>query len=1043
MLATIKEMHCTQLFAHHRPCGKEFVIAPYEKVSIIVTVPMPDGIDTESLDGGNKLVNRGTLIFEDARSGGTLKLVNLSASYCISKGTVEPATIDLGKVGHFNNWSDVPFSFVVRNPAAISLHYELELPDAIEVVSRQEGQHPSATTKGKVEAFGQQVVEAKLKPRYLDLTSAGIRSLNIGVVNIYNPRNQMVVNVLAQMTLFELRFNRLSSGEIELPPLFHPHVPSALPCDTWFTINNASNDDVKFEAGVTLAPDVSEYVRLDVLSRFSNSPLSGAVTLAGKASIEGRVRAYAREDSRLPPNHPNAKHLTNPDGITFGTLWVTTKAQSTAASTDSPAGADPNAATRMVENIPVRGVLVEGNTFTLSHKRLELHSLIVSDSDEEESVDEGSRSSPVRAAPEEHENCESSHQRELLTITNLSNVFPLEFKVALEFPMEFPTGSDILRISPLGDDLSGTVEPGGHLTLDVVLLNLRIGGISEDVKIHIYDKNSLTRQPQTVFVSIVEQKLKPGNVMEEITGTSPIQTALLEKMFQSRSRELNAPSSVDIEGLPSRDASEDYLSPEDDGTEDAWFSDAMSNSSIAPLDRALMSQSSRPSLTDVSSGSFVRRSNAHFHLRGCKRISDTKSGNTEIGGLFELNLGQQDLGTSAVTKKLTLDNGSLERVHYRIRTLNDSDRSWLVFSRSEGTLEAPWSAGGSGAAGSQRDSQTITISFMLNMRGVYSTYAFLENVENPVDTKTIRITAEVVARKNVRRTTAGPPNMGVPTGSSLNLVAEPSTNHVFDVYVHAVDFGSPAIEMDYLYSDTEYSARSIIICNRESVPLEFDLKSNLSYDDESELMFSLSRTSAKIFKKLTVEPESQARVYLLLRPSNGPLWDANFSETPPPVIRRTLAEANNPKEKNIEIYINCRLVKDYQKIVPLHALCRYPQVSLSSHELSFLGSIRRKETTGPEGGHEDSPWAIAFKPAVAQLDVTNLLLDPLDYEIINDTMYFLVENGDGHGRTGTASAVESVRRNIWAIEPEKTQRLLIKPNLEAVAKHAESLRRVC
>ncbi|KAJ3043675.1 hypothetical protein HDV00_004448 [Rhizophlyctis rosea] len=1036
-----------------RTCGKRFVVGPHQKTTIVVTVPLPNGVTAESLEGGHKVVSRGSLILDDADTGSALKLVTLSASYCTSKGAVEPTMLDLGKIGHFNNWADVRFSFVVKNLAAIPLQYDLDLPDAVDIVPRKEEQnHPSAATKGKVEPLGQQVVEAILRPRSLDLTSAGVRNLDIGIINAFNPRNHLNVNVLAHMTLFELRFDRLASGEVVLPPLFHPHVPTALPCDSWFTIINTSDDDVKFETGVTLAPDVSEFVKLDVLSRFSNSPLSGTVTLAGKGSIEVRVRAYAREDSRLPPNHPNARYLTNADGITFGTLWVTTKAPGNLGSAEASASGGGGAEGRMVENIPVRGVLVEGNTFALSQKRLELHSLMVSDSDDEGiSVGggeggEGSRGSPVRVGNEGEGICDTStHQRESLTIINLSSVFPLEFRVSLEFPMEFPTGSDILRISPLSDDLSGTVEAGGHLTLDVVLLNPRIGGISEDVKIHIYDKNSLTRQPQTVYVSIVEQTMKSVIFNEAVGGTSPAEAAVLERMFSSRSRDLGPPSSQDLENSKIREIPDDYMSPGEETAEDVWFSDAMSNysnfSSIAPVDRVLLSQSSRPSLTDLSSGSFIRRSNAHLHLRGCKRISDTKSGNSEIGGLFELDLGQQDLGTNTIIKKLTLDNGSLERVHYRIRTLSDSDRSWLVFSRSEGTLEAHRGAGGGSGAGGQRESQSITLSFMLNMRGVYSTYAFVENIENPVDTKTIRITAEVVARKNVRRTTEGRPAIGVPTGSSLNLASEPTNNHVFDVFAHAVDLGSPAIEMDYLYSDTEYSARSIIICNRESVPLEFDLKSNLSYDDESELMFSLSRTSAKIFKKLTVEPESQARVYLLLRPSNGPLWDANFSDTPPPVIKRTLAQANEPKEKNIEIYINCRLVKDYQKIIPLHALCRYPQVELSSHELSFLGSVRRKEVNG-EGAHEE-PWAVAFKPGVAELEVTNLLLDPLDYEVINDTMYFLLENADVPSVAGAAGGggSERVRRNVWCIEPEKGHRLLVRPNLEAIAKHAESLRR--
>jgi len=63
----------------------------------------------------------------------------------------------------------------------------------------------------------------------------------------------------------------------------------------------------------------------------------------------------------------------------------------------------------------------------------------------------------------------------------------------------------------------------------------------------------------------------------------------------------------------------------------------------------------------------------------------------------------------------------------------------------------------------------------------------------------------VVARQNLRR------------GANNPL----DNNHVFDIYVNGVDTSQTWIEMLNLFYGSEYSARSMVICNRETVPLEF------------------------------------------------------------------------------------------------------------------------------------------------------------------------------------------------------------------------------
>jgi len=144
-------------------------------------------------------------------------------------------------------------------------------------------------------------------------------------------------------------------------------------------------------------------------------------------------------------------------------------------------------------------------------------------------------------------------------------------------------------------------------------------------------------------------------------------------------------------------------------------------------------------------------------------------------------------------------------------------------------------------------------------------------------------------------------------------------NHVFDIYVNGVDPDQPYIEMLNLFHGSEYSARSMVVHNRETIPLEFTFQTNLDYDDGTEMAFSTSRTSAKLFKTLVVDPQSNVRVYIRLRPLPS-------REIQQALDRGIPRDPSEVEEKNIEIYVNCRLVKDYQQTVKVKAECRMPSL---------------------------------------------------------------------------------------------------------------------
>jgi hypothetical protein len=121
---------------------------------------------------------------------------------------------------------------------------------------------------------------------------------------------------------------------------------------------------VKFEVGLELDPQVEEFIRMEVLSRFSNTPLIGTVTLSPLGSVEVRVRTYARANVRIPID--SQSYLFDLDGIIFGTLTVTPRRHS----------GDESASLR--HTIPMRGKFHEIPIFSCDSQRLVFHNFVCS-----------------------------------------------------------------------------------------------------------------------------------------------------------------------------------------------------------------------------------------------------------------------------------------------------------------------------------------------------------------------------------------------------------------------------------------------------------------------------------------------------------------------------------------------------------------------------------------------------------------------------------------------------------------------------------------
>lgn len=519
----------------------------------------------------------------------------------------------------------------------------------------------------------------------------------------------------------------------------------------------------------------------------------------------------------------------------------------------------------ITEKITLRGVLVEGVTFSLSPKRVDFHPSAL-------------------AEPNLSTVCHQQKSEEI-TLTNLSSVFPLEFKISFEYPIDFTSNQRLFEIQPVDPEMCGIVAPGECLKLSLIILQHNIGEISEAIKLTFIDRNSLSRKTaQTIAINI-------------------------------------------IEGLPgSLGAGSHITDPENNYLNEPYIGDDMV---IIDYGKGLI----------IEPYSAVNNMLPLFSLRGCKKVVDF-----DFNGLYELDLGQQDISTVPLIKRLTIENISLTRVGYNIRGICETDKNWMIFSRNDGILESSRSLA--------MQSHTINLTFMISMVGSFSTYLVIENTFNLADSKTVRINLEVVVKQNIKRSMVAA-NLGS---------AGPVSNRVFDVYSHAIPYRD-AIEMGDLILGKFYTARSFVICNHESVPLAFSVKHDFDGFD-GEINFSLSRNTPRLFKSTQIEPESQVKIYIWFFPgaSKRPI-----SKVPVRQIK-------------FNIYVNCRLVKDYQKIVQFSANCYDSQLTLSKSEFIFKG-----EVCVPD---------LNVSSDIAVFEITNQSDEDVEYEIMGISKFFTFEPSD-------------------------------------------------
>lgn len=493
---TVAVEHKDKLFVQR---SGQLSLQPGQRIRVRLHSPSAEKLDEEgralALEGQSGSL-KGMMVLYDARQNMEVLALELEALFCVSHTELVVDRIDLGKIGHSTSFKPARFEFQISNLADVPATYDIHAPKYIHFTPLDRNGVAVKQKMFYIPSRKTQRMEGLLMPKEMPDQTSGLHRFDVRIDNLRNHANTMHLHLKALMTVFELRFERLSSnGELVLPTLHHPIALQNAPCDNWFVIHNKTDDDLRFEIGADITPELSPYVHLDVLSRYTNSPLHGDIAIGPQGSIEVRVRASPNETSRLPRNRPE---WTDPAGIIMAKLWVTTRPaeedddEEEEEEQDKQEGGQAREAprtSRMREMIPVRCALDETATFALSERRLDFKLVTYyQDSENGESSDIMDSACMPENLP--------------LTIINHAIKVPLRFKVSVEGPAEFPA-HEIVMISGLNPDRTGTVAPGGTTTLQIAISNPK-ESMPGQLKIHVDDLDALGESRQTVSMYVTE-----------------------------------------------------------------------------------------------------------------------------------------------------------------------------------------------------------------------------------------------------------------------------------------------------------------------------------------------------------------------------------------------------------------------------------------------------------------------------------------------------------------------------------------------------------
>ncbi|CAH0477224.1 unnamed protein product [Peronospora belbahrii] len=318
----------------------------------------------------------------------------------------------------------------------------------------------------------------------------------------------------------------------------------------------------------------------------------------------------------------------------------------------------------------------------------------------------------------------------------------------------------------------------------------------------------------------------------------------------------------------------------------------------------------------IRSGSVERKNHLPIlAIRGCTPAEYSSLENTryliDVGQHTVRNGGEVEWEITVESLYSSVADPGLDSVEYRLMLVDKNARSWLQLSRERGTLDKTHSY------------QSVVLHFRRGVLGVYSTFMVLQNLANPSDLKVIHVRLEVIADLNSLR------GMSSELDPTTNLFRVLVSNHgnlkrprrpSIEAPPESTQSGPQRLMIDFgeVYYYKLYQNHSIVIENSSGLNLDFILSTNAR---PQEVSFSVSPMSFSEVTTVTVEAHASMQVFLQFRPQPNQMILLGASEV--------ADEVNDPWMRVIEVYVSCRLVKDFRETVVLRATCSQPQLMVN------------------------------------------------------------------------------------------------------------------
>ncbi|TYZ62529.1 hypothetical protein PybrP1_012711 [[Pythium] brassicae (nom. inval.)] len=922
----------------------------------------------------------------------------------------------------------------------------------------------------RVDAMGTCVLEMEFF-RTAETFSAGVHDFPLRFLNLYNPHNvedvlvrAHIISSYAELTVDPekssfgseppTRDRELFKHTAFLPPVVVPPSQDSSPhgANFWFSLRNVYDEELSVKLSSTSHSALESTLEFLLFSRSANTPVS-TLQIAPGDSVDVRVVCHVFSSARLSPDTLQSTEFDPMyDILELGSVWLDV----------SVLHASEIAQTK---HIKVKGKLVPGRTFTLSASSLHFFasatevpadiplehlppSLRSKAGNSRESVQLAlTGAAPASASIVHH----LRNASETFYVRNPSATQPLN--IAIEPVAMYQAGLCLLKgvsaaemsamseyIEAVAVPSSGTIAPGDSLKVTVRLEEATAIVAAEALHFHGNGDNAKAasllhkmrhhpswrsnswgvESPETVAEAEAQNhmflKIRDVDVSADMgtstevgvhlvlqqnassamaagDGSKPaggaLDTTLIVAAFVAREKRLAASKKMFL--APSLSTHVEDTSVEDGDFGGVDNLDEFDVDSIGAQDGDRRNQ--LPVLT-VRGCTPAENST----LESTRYIVDAGQHTVRNGGEVEWEITIECLYNQVSAQ----DGGGLDPVDYKLILVDRNAKSWLQLSRDRGTLDR------------SRSYQSVVLYFLRDVVGVYSTFMVLQNVSNPSDLKVIHVRLEVIADLNMLR--------------SMSSGADPATN-LFRVLVsnHSHPKRSRRASLEALhgseslrtgggggraaglvidYSDVYYHKlyhnHSIVLENSSGLALDFMLSSNAR---PQEVSFSTSPTSFTEVSAVTLEAHGRMQVFLHFRPQPRPV---SAAVPAPPAVDAGV----DHWVREIEVYINCRLVKDFRETVLLRAVCSPPQLQVSvaqsktdevlstlapetaadvfasSRQSSFLGAVFAM----PEAALSNPELAAALAPELDKFIVVRNTRSDVKARLAlrNDSMFFTI-----------------------------------------------------